>query len=237
MKFSSLSFVIVKRIFLVLFILLQGYLIFLKKHDSLDIDVTPNTNPSLNIYGQGNLGQTFIARRNRLARIDVMPGTHGRKNDKDIIFELREIHPENKFITRTIFNASSVKNNLYYSFVFKPLKDSQRKTYYFLFQSPQSTPENSICLWTNNRNIYKEGDFLFNHQSQSGDLIFRVYSRRPIFTELRRVVRNYSGIFGNVYFFLVAIAFFEVAQILMLSKLLDLIRHVLTEEPAKDESD
>lgn len=230
MKFTGLSYLIVKRIFLVLFILFQGYLIFLKKHDSLDIDVTPNTNPSLNIYGQGNLGQTFIARRNGLARIDVMLGTHGRKNDKDIIFELREIQPEKKLITRTVFNAASVKNNLYCSFVFKPPKNSRRKTYYFLFYSPQSTPENSICIWTNKRNIYKEGDFLLNHYSQPGDLIFRVYSKRPIFTELRRVVRNYSGIFGNLYFLIAAIAFFEVAQILMLSKLLDLIRHVLREE-------
>jgi len=230
MNIPGLRYLVVKRAFLVLFILFQGYLIFLKKHDTLDIDVTPNTNPSFNVCGEGKFGQTFVAPKNGVARIDVMLGTHGRKNDKDVIFELREIQPDNKLIARTIFNASSVKNNLYHPFVFKPAKNSQRRTYYFLFCSPESTPENSICIWMNNRNIYKKGDFLFNHHPERGDLIFRVYSKRPIFTEFRRIVRNYSGIFGNVAFLLVVIAFFEAVQILMFSKLLDWVRHVLKEE-------
>jgi len=82
----------------------------------------------------------------------------------------------------------------------------------------------------NDRNIYPKGDYLFNHHPERGDLIFRVYSKRPVFTELRRVVRNYSGIFGNVAFLVLAIVFFEAAQILMFSKLLDWFRHVLREE-------
>lgn len=230
MKLSGLRYPVAKRTFLVLFVLFQGYLIFLKRHDCLDIDVTPNTNPSFNIYGEGMLGQTFVAPKNGVGRIDLMLGTHGRENDRDVVFELRETQPDNKLITRTIFNASSVKNNLYRSFVFKRIKNSQRRTYYFLFLSPESTLENSICIWMNKRNIYKKGDFLFNHHPQRGDLIFRVYSRRPVFTELRRIVRNYSGIFGNVTFLLLAIVFFEAAQILMFSKLLDWVRRVLQEK-------
>jgi hypothetical protein len=230
MKLSGLRYPIVKKALLVLFILFQGYLIFLKKHDALDIDVTPNTNPTLNICGEGVFGQTFIAPKNGVGRIDVMLGTHGRKNDRDVIFELREIQPDNRLITTTVINASSVKNNLYHPFAFKPVKNSERKVFYFFFFSPESTQENSICIWMNNRNIYKKGDFLFNHHPERSDLIFRVYSRRPVFSELRRVVRNYSGIFGNVTFLLLAIVFFEAAQILMFSKLLDWVRRVLQEK-------
>jgi len=230
MKISGLSYPVAKRALLLLFIVFQIYLIFLKKHDALDIDVTPNTTPSFNIYGGEMLGQTFVAPKNGVGRIDVMLGTHGRENDRNVIFELREIQPDDNLITRMVFNASSVKNNLYHPFVFNPVKDSQRRTYYFFFISPESTLENSICVWTNKRNIYKKGEYLYNHHPQRGDLIFRVYSRRPVFTELRRIVRNYSGIFGNITFLLVAIVFFEAVQILMFSKLLDFVRHVLREE-------
>ena len=229
MHASKVSYKVIKLTALTLFILMQLFLIFVKRHDTLDLDITPNTQPSPNIGGQGKVGQTFIARRNGLARIDVLLGTHKRQNDKDVFFTLRERKPENKELITITFNADSVRDNLFYPFRFPPLTKSEGKEYYFFFRSPESTFENSICVWTNTKNIYPDGQYLLNDLPDQGDLIFRVFSKRPVFTELRRIVRNYPGIFGQTWVLILAIFFFEGIQILVLSKLLDFIRQTWRE--------
>ncbi|MCJ7581804.1 MAG: glycosyltransferase [Candidatus Aminicenantes bacterium] len=219
-KFSTTFF---KSSFMILFILMQIFLIFLKRHHALDLDVTPGNQPSPNIYQTERVGQTFIAKRNSLARIDILIGTHGRNNDKDVIFVLREKRPERKVERKIIFNASTIPNNLYYPLEFKPIRKSKGKEYYFILQSPESTYENSICVWTNTNNIYSEGASVNNNAPVRGDLIFRAYSKKPVFTELTRIVRHYDGLFGSVWLLVLAILFFELVQILLLSKILDFI--------------
>jgi hypothetical protein len=227
MSLPKVSFKVVKFTALAIFILLQFYLIFLKRHYALDLDIAPNNQPSPNIYADRSVGQTFFAKRNNLARIDVTLGTHKRINTRDVTFMLREQSPERKEIRSKVFNASSVKDNLYFPFEFKPIKKSKGKKYYFLFYSPESTQDNSICVWTNTQNIYRNGQYLINHRPAGGDLIFRIYSKRPIFTELGRIVRNYKGLFGKVWFLVVAIVSFEIIQIVVFLKLLDFIRNTL----------
>jgi hypothetical protein len=224
MHASRDSYKVFKFTALTLFLLMQLFLIFVKRHDTLDLDITPNTQPSPNIFSDGQVGQTFIARRNGLARIDIMLGTHGRTNDKDIVFKLQELTPEKKLSFTTSFNAANVKNNLYFPFRFRSIRHSRDKEYYFTLQSPESIPDNSICVWTNTKDIYRDGQYLFNDLTAEGDVIFRVYSKRPVFTELRRIVKNYPGIFGQVWLLFLAILFFEGIQILVFSKLLDFIR-------------
>ncbi|MFC2161466.1 hypothetical protein ACFLRX_07430, partial [Acidobacteriota bacterium] len=224
MNTKKFNYSVFKCIFIILFILMQLFLIFFKRHFALDLDITPNNQPSPNIYQKERVGQTFTAKRNGLTRIDIMLGTHGRNNDKDIMFILREKGPERKIVRSINFNASTITNNLYYPLEFKPIRESKDKEYIFILQSPESTYENSICVWTNSNNIYSEGDFIYNNSPVQGDLIFRAYSKRPVFSELTRIVRHYDGIFGSVWFLIVAIIFFELVQILLLSKILDFIR-------------
>jgi hypothetical protein len=197
------------------------YLIFLRKHDALDIDAYPNSQPTANIHSYHKTGQTFVAKRNNLSRIDVMLGTHDRKNDKNVIFQLWQQIPGNTLITQQEFNASDVKNNLYNPIRFSPIKNSRDMTYYFLLHSPESTPENSICAWMNQNNIYGSGHLMLNDQPHQGDLVFRVYSRRPVYTEIGRIVRNYSGVFGNKYVLILVMVLFVSVQIFVLNKLLD----------------
>jgi hypothetical protein len=229
MKGIRIDFYSFRFAVLLLFVGMQIFLIFVKKHDALDLDIGPNTHPSRNIFMNERLDQTFIAKKDGLARIDVMLGTHARENDKDVIFELAELlTTENKshrnILTQIVFNASTVKNNLYHSFKFSPIKNSQDKKYSFSFYSPESTYENSIAVWTNIQNIYKPGDYFFNGEFLSKEAVFRVYSQRPIFTELGRIVRNYEGIFGSKLFLILTIIFFEIIQIVFLWSLLGFIR-------------
>jgi len=213
----------IKTFILALFVLMQGYLIFIKKHESLDIDVFPGTIPAPNIFIGNRIGQTFIAQRDHLVRIDVLMGTHERVNDREITFTLRERKPKNRILRRTTFNAAEVIDNRYHPVRFDPVRDSKGKEYYFLFNSPESTPDNSVCIWMNEDNIYPDGQYRYRHDPQMGDLVFRVYSRRPISKELARVVRHYSGVFGSVAVLIGVIVIFVVVQVFILLKLLDVI--------------
>ena len=221
------KFFVVKFSIIFLFILFQAYLIFFRKHDTLDIDAYPNSQPTANIFSYHKIGQTFVAERDNLCRIDVMLGTHDRENDKKVVFQLWQNNPEKILITQQEFNALDVKNNLYNSIRFSPVNHSKDKTYYFLLQSPESTPDNSICAWMNPKNIYGNGQLMLNDQPHKGDLVFRVYSLRPVNTEIGRIVRNYSGVFGNKYILILVMIIFVSAQIFVLHKLLDFMHKVL----------
>lgn len=223
------KFILAKYAVIALFVLFQGYLIFIKKHPALDIDAYPNTRPTPGVFGDRKIGQTFIADKDNLSRIDLMLGTYGRENDKDVIFQLWELAREKKLVVEKVFNASNVRNNLYNPVEFAPQKKSKGREYCFLLSSPESSRDNSICAWMNGEDIYGRGNFVLNGQVSEGDLVFRVYSRRPLYTELGRIVRNYSGIFGNMYILIPVIGFFLGVQILVLSKLLDFMYKNLPE--------
>ena len=209
-------FLIIRFAVIVFFVLMNVYLIFIKKHLCLDTEVYKNINPTPNIFKKNSVGQTFTAYNNGLCRIEIRFGTHGRKNDKEVRFQLWEFTADRKLAAELRFNAADVKNNLFYSFDFKTLKESKSKKYYFKLSSPRSAPKNSICAWVNMDNIYPLGEYFFKGSKKEGDLVFRAYSKRPVITELDRIVRNYPGIFGKRWFLVAAIILFEVVVLLVL---------------------
>jgi len=215
--------ILVKYSVLFLFLLLQIYLIFVKKHDSLDLDIYPNTTPTQLIFGAQTVGQTFFAESDNLCRVDIMMGTLDRQNDRDLIFSLWELGQKKALVRSVTVNTSRLLNNLYNSFVFKPVRKSKDREFAFILSSPTSWQENSVCAWMNDRNIYRRGTVLLNNAAGRGDLVFRIYSKRPIATELHRIVRNYPGIFGKTWFLILSILLFEAVSFLMLAKLLDLL--------------
>jgi len=226
-RILRLKFVVIKFSVIILFVLFQVYLVFIKKHDALDIDSYPNSQPTANIHSYHKIGQTFVAKRDNLCRIDLMLGTHDRENDKGIFFQLWQNAPEKTLVAQQEFNASDVMNNLYNPVRFSPIKHSEDREYYFLLYSPESTPDNSICAWMNQKNIYRKGRLTLNDRPHLGDLVFRVYSRRPVYTELGRIVRHYSGVFENKYILILVIILFVSVQILVLYKLLDFMYKIL----------
>jgi hypothetical protein len=228
MDYIKAHFKWLRIVFLVAFAFMQIFLIFFNHHDTMDIDVYPNRIPSMNIFGENHLGQTFIMNNNNLARLEIMLGTHARDNDKDVTFELWELEPKQRRLEKISLNASAVRDNLYQSFSFKPIKNSKAKKYFFSLSSPDSTPDNSICLWTNEDDLLPLGDYIVNGEATSGEVIFRAYAKRPIFTELPRIVKNYEGIFSSVAFLAFAVFLFEAAQFLMLWWLLGFIYRTWT---------
>jgi len=202
------------------FILVQGYLIFIDKHMNMDVNASPNTNPTPHILDERIVSQTFVSKRDHLAQIEVMLGTFGRENDKNVIFELGI--PDQRRILRKVFNASEVENNLYHPIKFAPQKDSKGKKYYFALSSPESTLNNSICAWMNTKDIYEDGQYFFNHRIPGGDLVFRTYTLQPVSAVLGKINRNYPGIWGSPVFLILTVIFFMVLEVIILAKLWDL---------------
>lgn len=203
------------------FILIQVYLIFVNKHLNMDIDASPNTNPTPHISNERIISQTFTAPRDNLSRIEVKMGTFGRENYQNVIFELGI--PNKKVILQEVFNASEVKNNLYHSIDFTPQKKSKGKTYYFSLSSPESTLRNSICAWMNSRDIYRKGEYFLNGRAQGGDLVFRAYSLQPVSAVLGKLNRKYPGVLGSRVVLILFLALFLIIQIVVLVKLMDLL--------------
>lgn len=211
------------------FILVQIYLLFMNRHMTMGINAGPNNKPTPRIMGDREIGQSFVPKRNHLAQIQVLMGTFGRENDKDVIFQLWDIEPPKKMILQKVFNASTVKKLRFHSLKFTPQKNSRGKEYYFSLSSPESTPGNSICAWMNTQDIYGDGQYFFNNRTSEGDLVFRTYSLQPVSAVLGKINENYPGIWGSQLFLILTVIFFLVLEVAVLVKLFDIGHQYVSE--------
>jgi len=186
------------------FVLLQVYLIGIARHETLFLDVSPHDTPSPRIFGPRKVGQTFSVRKNGLSRLDVLVGTYGRAVGADLRFELWEVKPAEILAAETTIPASALKDNLFASAVFKPVRRSEGKTYKFAVSAPGAAGDDSVSLWMSSRDIYRGGETLFNDSPAGGDIVFRAYAKRPVIAELGRVTSKYPGILGSPLVFVLA---------------------------------
>jgi len=206
-----------------LFVLLQFYLLFLKRHETLDVEAAPNTNLSPLLAGGTTVGQTFLSRTNGLARVDVLLATHRRTLAKDILFNLREAAPSSRLVAQSSASGPSVADNRFHPFRFEAVRKSKGKIYLWELSSPAAAPEEAGCVWMNPRDIYRTGEMQVDRTPAKGDCVFRVYYRRPVVTELWRVNRRFSGFLGSPFLIYTAALAFEAALLLLLWNLLGLL--------------
>ncbi len=218
-----LTWPVIRMGFLFLFLLFQAYFILIRKHDCLDLDIFPNTVVTPALFGGNVVGQSFIAQRDGIARIDVIFTTYQRKNDRDIIFRLFEHAPRRRLLVEKVINAATIPDNVYFSICFPAQKNVRHKKLSFEFLSQSSTLDNCVALWMNAENIYSQGSYHFKRNPEKGDLIFRVYSRHPIVTELGRIVHAHQGFFGSRIALSALIVLLEVVQGLLFLRLFHFI--------------
>lgn len=126
------------------------------------------------IYGGKVVGQSFVADKNKLTRVDVKFATFARTNTNDIIFKMREADPPKDIVNITV-NAAKIKDNSYFGFVFDPIPESQGKSYVFSISSPGSIPGNAITIWYTTEEAYGGGTAILNNSTIQGDLNFKTY--------------------------------------------------------------
>jgi hypothetical protein len=213
-----------RSVTLALFILLQVLLLFVVRHDTQEIDSRPGTALGAPLQGGVCVGQTFKAPAGGLARIDVLFGTEGGTADGEIRFRLREPGSAGVPAVEIVFDASSLRNNLYRTFRFPSRRDSRGRTYLFELESAAPAASGGVAVRMHARDVYKDGEALLNGAPTGGDLAFRAYSRSPVWTEFPRMARRGNGPFRSVFLLAAAVLLFEAAAIVLLIKLLDSLR-------------
>lgn len=197
------------------FILAHIWLVFFKTWDTLEINSRPNAVPSPQIMGGTEIGQTFVAPSDGLSRIDVMFGTYGRDNDRDVFFRVWEGRQRHKPVAEIVFNASDVLNNLYTPIAFDPVAGSGGRHYVFSLSSPDSTLDNALSVWINPADVYPGGRAFLNGRPLSGDLTFRTYSRRTPAQEWSRILAGVPELpgFRGPSLLIAAFLLFEAVQV------------------------
>ncbi|MCP1225885.1 DUF2142 domain-containing protein [Sebaldella sp. S0638] len=83
-----------------------------------------------------------------LTSLGFVFGTYNRINTDRILFELYDGTTDEK-VREVLINTSILKDNNNFNIVFKPIKNSENKKYYFKLTSLEGAPNNSVTLYLN----------------------------------------------------------------------------------------
>ena len=158
-------------IFIVVIILLAYSTSFLRKINAFN--QLKHNIPVGEIYGDIQIGQTFLAEYEGLSGIDVLMATYNRKNTGEFIFHLKEDIRSKEDLFNCKIDISQLKDNSYVTFKFPSVRDSKGKIIYFYIEAPQSQPGNAITIWSNSTDSYQEGEKIVNGVTSEGDLAFK----------------------------------------------------------------
>ncbi|MHB9091532.1 MAG: DUF6541 family protein [Chloroflexota bacterium] len=158
------------------------------------------------IVGGRPVGQTFTARRDGLAEIQVQLATYRRYNAGIGVFVLREL-PDDHEVFRQTYDLSAVEDNAFRAFAFPPLSDSAGKQFRFVLAAPDSVPGNALTAWYDPSDSYKGGTADVAGEPLAGDLAFRTLYAYPwgqVAADIADAVVRYAGpILGSVLLFTV----------------------------------
>jgi hypothetical protein len=120
------------------------------------------------------VGQTFVAERPSMDRVDVLLYGFRQRNTQPVMFELRLQGTEESLVNIT-FEASEVWGWRWKRFEFAPIADSEGKAYEFFLYSPTSRADDSISPSGVVGDVYGGGTVFYLGAPQGGDMAFRVY--------------------------------------------------------------
>ena len=161
--------------------------------------------PATALAGGLQLGQTFVAPRADLNRVDVLLYGYYRRNTQLVIFHLRKVGAEKDEVAIT-FNAGEVWGWLWKRFEFPPLTDSAGESYYFFLESPASTPQDSITVGGVEGDLYPNGGGFINGQPAFADAAFGTYYANVSLGEIlsaltAAVTRAKPSFWGDIRFY------------------------------------
>lgn len=105
--------------------------------------------------------QTFLARHDGLARIEVLLDNLGRQNRSTFTFTLRAAPDDPEAIVRLTGDAAEVGHLAYYPFAFDPLPDSAGQSYAFCLEAPEADLQEAITAIGTLDDGYAEGQAVF----------------------------------------------------------------------------
>ena len=125
------------------------------------------------LTGRRRIGQGFVARRPNLFRIDIMVGTYGRRNTRDIIFHLQAFPNAPEDLATVIINASLLDDNAYVQFQFPPQPEAGPM--YFCIESPDSVPGDAITALAYSHVDLADAQLRLGRRASKSQLIFGLF--------------------------------------------------------------
>jgi hypothetical protein len=182
--------------------------------------INNNVSPtqSQQIWGERSISQSFVAPHDNLDRIDILFQTYQRRNTHDVTFRLLEVPADNDNpmagieLFKTTFNAVTLRDQSWHTFIFPAIAGSAGKTYLINLQSPEATDGNAITVGGIERNAYAAGTAFLGPIPVPADITFRACfqmgagEKLQVFSE--QITRNRPGLWGDIAFYIMtAIAY------------------------------
>lgn len=185
-----------------------------------------NTIPVGEIYGDTKIGQTFLAEYNGLSGIEVLMATYNRENSGEFTFHLKSDVSSKEDLYSFKGDMSKVQDNAFFRFSFQKIENSKKKRYFFYFEAPLAQPGNAITLWSDIKDLYKDGEKIINGVASQGDLVFKTeyeLGMRLSSGALRARIIKFKAFLVNiflnkVFYFLLFIIIFIWAFIILAKK-------------------
>ncbi|MFT8314237.1 MAG: glycosyltransferase [Clostridium sp.] len=133
------------------------------------------------IMSNFKIGQKFRCRYPNLTSIELMFGTYSRSNEHVVKFKLFDAFTDDLIVEKDI-DASILVDNGWFEITFKPIINSEGRTFYFYFESEEATPSNCITLFKDEA-ISDCGEIWNNGVTVEGSLTMKtkcIISDRPI---------------------------------------------------------
>ena len=197
--------------------------------------INNNVNPTTpqQIAGDRIIGQSFVAPRPNLNRIDLFFQAHGRKNTHDVTLRLLAA-PENGSnplqgleLYRTTFNAADVSDLSWRTFTFPPIPDSGGKPYFIALESPQSTEGNAVTVGGIERDVYTAGSAFLGPVPVPADITFRTCYALSIAEKLsilgQQLIKNRPSLWGDLRFYLLLLLLYLLILLGIFVKLIKMV--------------
>ncbi|MCB9076449.1 MAG: hypothetical protein H6631_02555 [Anaerolineaceae bacterium] len=164
------------------------------------------------LFGDRIIGQSFVAPRDGLNRIDVMFLTYGQLSTPPVSLRLLELtgKPENPVaegveVFHTTAEANTIQNKIWHHFDLPPVATSAQKRYLIALASPEASAEQAITVGGIERNVYLPGTAFFGSTPVPADITFRTcyqLSAGEKWTLLAgQLTRHRPGLLGSAGFY------------------------------------
>lgn len=190
-----------------------------------DVDATE----AQQIYGDRVVGQTFVAPRDGLNRIDLFFNTYNRRNTSEVTVRLLDLsdQPENPFhgveIFRTSFSAEILRDRSWHSVDLPPIPDSAQKSYLITVESPDGAPDNAIAMGGLERDVILPGAAYWGPVPLPADAAFRVCFELSLAEKVGilagQLTRNRPGLLGHFGFYVGLVAIYAALIVWLFKRL------------------
>ena len=176
-----------------------------------DANSPPDGNHAGAVNSATSLGQTFVASRNGINRVDVTLSVEHPIDQGEVSFKIMEVpqrQPREVQQPLTALPTGDVGNfrpgtimARWYSFQFQPIADSAGKQLYFSLSSKKLSAADSVNLLMFFHNEYPLGEAYINGAPTNAYVVFRAYSQGRLVDLVGAVAQNLTkgrpGLLGS----------------------------------------